>query len=180
MFHNHLDYFQKLPLEGRPNTKPRDHGTPNYCNSWFILFYHVWGLAWIEIPWNSIWLRTRSHMASHYTWGSVTTLHDFGGDLGRPLDTLFWALTLSWSRLLARVWNGPEMQRLHEVKVKVLSFSSSEQSSCNSYVFPIVWIVELKMLLVYFVCICVEKSGTFDLLWLIIMSPTFNSILLKV
>ena len=25
-------------------------------------------------------------MTSHYTWGSVTTLHDVGGVLGRPLD----------------------------------------------------------------------------------------------
>ena len=35
--------------------------------------------------------------------GFVTTLHDFGGVLGRPLNTFFWALTISWSRLLARV-----------------------------------------------------------------------------
>ena len=26
-------------------------------------------------------------MTSHYTWGSVTILHEFGGVLGRPLDT---------------------------------------------------------------------------------------------
>ena len=82
MFHGHLDYFQKPPLGGRPNTKPGDHGTPNAHNRWFILFYHVWGPAWIEIHWNSIWLRVRSHMTSHYTWGSVTTLHDFGWCLG--------------------------------------------------------------------------------------------------
>ena len=37
----------------------------------------------------------------------MITLHDFGGDLGRPLDTFNWALTISWSRLLARVWGGP-------------------------------------------------------------------------
>ena len=42
-------------------------------------------------------------MTSHYTRGSVTTLHDFAGVLGQPLDTFFWALTISWSRLLARV-----------------------------------------------------------------------------
>ena len=47
-------------------------------------------------------------MTSHYTWGSTTTLHDFGGVLGRPLDTFFWAFTISWSRLLARVWSGPK------------------------------------------------------------------------
>ena len=70
-------------------------------------FYHVWGLAWINIYWNSIWLRARSHMASHYTWGSVTTLHDLEGVLGQPLDNLCWALTISWSRLLALVWSGP-------------------------------------------------------------------------
>ena len=38
-----------------------------------------------------------------YTRGSMTTLHDFGGVLGRPLDTFFWALTISWSPLLVRV-----------------------------------------------------------------------------
>jgi hypothetical protein len=38
---------------------------------------------------------------------SVTTLYDFEGVLGWPLDTFFWALTISWSRLLARVWSGP-------------------------------------------------------------------------
>jgi hypothetical protein len=79
MFHGHLDYFLKPPHEGRPNTKPRDHGTPNTHNRWFILFYHVWGPAWIEIHQNSIWLRARAHTTSHYTWGPVTTLlHDYG------------------------------------------------------------------------------------------------------
>jgi hypothetical protein len=108
MFHGQLDYFQKPPLGGKPNTRPGDHGTPNTHNCWFILIYHVWRSAWIEIHWNSIWLRARSHMTSHYTWGPVTTLHDFGDVLGRPLDTFFWALTISWSRLLARVWSDPK------------------------------------------------------------------------
>ena len=108
MFRSHLDYFQKSPLEGRPNTKPGDHGTPNIHNHWFILFYHVWGPSWIEIHWNSIWLRALSHMTSHYSWGSVTPLYDFEGVLGWPFDTLFRALTISWSRLLARVWRGPK------------------------------------------------------------------------
>ena len=49
-------------------------------------------------------------MTSLYTRGPVTTLHDFGGVLGRPLHTLFWALTISWSRLLARVRSGPIYQ----------------------------------------------------------------------
>ena len=34
---------------------------------------------------------------------NVTTLHDFEGVLGKPLDTFIWALTIPWSRLLARV-----------------------------------------------------------------------------
>ena len=72
-FRGHLNSFQK---------PPGDHGTPNAHNRWFILFDHVWGPSWIEIHWNSIWLRIRSHMASHYTWGSATTRHDFGGVLG--------------------------------------------------------------------------------------------------
>ena len=109
MFHGHLDYFQKPPLGGRPNTKPRDHGTLNAPNRWFIPFYHGWAPpAWIEINRNGIRLRARSHMASYYTWRSVTTLHDYGGVLGRPLDTFTWALTISWPRLLARVWPGPQ------------------------------------------------------------------------
>jgi hypothetical protein len=109
MFHDHLHYFQESPLAGRPNTKLGDHGTLNAHNCWFILLYHVRGPAWIEIHWNSIWLRTRSHMTLHCTWGSVTTLHDFGDVLIRPLDTFFWALTISWSRLLACVWSGSNL-----------------------------------------------------------------------
>ena len=38
MFHGLLDYFQKRPLGGRPNTKPGDHSTPNAHNRWFIMF----------------------------------------------------------------------------------------------------------------------------------------------
>ena len=80
--------------------------TSNAHNHCFILFYHVRGPAWIEIHWNSIWSRAPSHMTSHYTWGSMTTLHDFGGALAGPLNTFCWALTISWSQLLARVWSG--------------------------------------------------------------------------
>jgi len=109
MFHGHLDYLQKSPLGGRPNTKLGDHSTPNAHNCWFILFFHVWGPAWIEIHWNSIWLKAWSHVTSHYTWRSVTTLHAFGGVLGWPSDTFFWALTNSWTRLLARLWSGPKV-----------------------------------------------------------------------
>ena len=36
----------------------------------------------------------------HTTW--------FGRCVGTALDTFFWALTISWSWLLARVWSGPK------------------------------------------------------------------------
>ena len=84
----HLDCFQKLPFGDRPNTRLDDHGTPNAHNRWYILIYHVWRPAWIEIHWNNIWLEAQSQMTSHYTWGSVTTLQDFGGELGRPFGHL--------------------------------------------------------------------------------------------
>ena len=50
-------------------------------------------------------------MNSHYTWGSVTTLHDFGGALGRASNSFFRALIISWSWLLARVCSGPKTSR---------------------------------------------------------------------
>ena len=99
--------FKKPPLGSRSNTKPGDHGILNAHNRSFILFYHAWGPTWVEIHWNNIWLRVQSLMTSHYTWRSGTTLRDFWGVLGQPLDTFFWALTISWSRLLAHVWSGP-------------------------------------------------------------------------
>ena len=75
MFHGRLVYFQKPLLAGRPNTKVGDHGTPIVHNRWFILFYHMWGPTWVKIHWNGNWLRIRSHMTSHGTWGFVIKLH---------------------------------------------------------------------------------------------------------
>ena len=100
VFKNHL-------LEVGLTQNQETHGTMNAHNYWFILFYHMWGLVWIEIHRNNIRLRAQSHMTSHYARGSVTELHDFGGVLGRPLDSFFRALTISWSRLLACVWSSP-------------------------------------------------------------------------
>ena len=56
-------------------------------------------------------------MASHNTRGSVTTLHDFGGGLGRPLHTFFWALTISWSRLFGSCVKWPSYAILVRVKL---------------------------------------------------------------
>ena len=105
MFNSHLDYFRKLPLGSRPNTKLRDHHTLHAHNRWIIQFYRVWRPAWININSNNIWLRAWSHMASHDTWGFVTTPDNFVGVLGRPMDTFYWARTISWSWLLACVWS---------------------------------------------------------------------------
>ena len=147
MFHGHLDYFQKPPLGGRRNTKPGDHDTLNVHNRWFIQFYHVWGgPACIDIHQKSIWLRARSHMTSHYTWGSVTTLHDFRGVLGRPWDTFFWTLTISWSRLLALVWSGLKLHPhdFNSSKVDIFPgdcvfgnrYCTDSLSTCDSWIFP--------------------------------------------
>ena len=81
IFENHL---LKVGL-----TKLGDYGTPDAHHRWFILFYHVWGLAWIENHWTSIWLRAQSHMTSHYTWRSVTTLYEFGGVVGQRSNIFF-------------------------------------------------------------------------------------------
>jgi hypothetical protein len=99
--------FKTPPFGGWLTTNLGDHGIPNARDRWFILFYHVWGSARIEIHLNSIWLRAWSDMTSHHSWGFTITHHDFGGVLGWPLDTLFWALTISWSRFLAQVWSSP-------------------------------------------------------------------------
>ena len=77
MVHSSLDYFQKPPLGGRPNTKTGDHGTLKAHNRWSILFYHVWGCAWNEIQWNSIWLRsgpTWPHITLEDPWPHYTIL----------------------------------------------------------------------------------------------------------
>jgi hypothetical protein len=59
------------------------------------LFYlnHVWGPTWIEIHWNSIWLRARLHRTSHYTWGCGDHTTWFWGCLGTGLGTLSFGLS---------------------------------------------------------------------------------------
>ena len=59
-------FSQKPRLGGRPDTKTGDHGTSNAHNCRFILFYHVWEPAWIEIYWNSIWFKV-GHIWLHTT-----------------------------------------------------------------------------------------------------------------
>ena len=129
---------------GRLNTKQGDHGTPNTHNCWFILIHHGWGLAWIEIYWDSIWLRARSHMTSHYTWGFVTILHDFGGVLGRPLDTFFWALTISWSWLLGSCVKWPRdlslVEKVETIEVHFTLEGEVLRVQKNYHVWKSTWI----------------------------------------
>jgi hypothetical protein len=87
VFYGHLDYFQKPPLGGRPNTNGETMTLRMLTTIGLFYFIMCEGPTWIEVHCNSIWLRARSYMRSHYTWESVTTLHDFGGEVGRPLDT---------------------------------------------------------------------------------------------
>jgi hypothetical protein len=122
MCHGHLDNFQKTPLGGRPHTKTLgDHGTPNTHNRWFILFYHVWGPKWIEIHWNSIWLRVQSHMTSHYTWGFVTS-H-------------YMTLEVSWDGLWTLSFGLPQLHGhgswlVHEVAPR----RKHPQDKCSKFV----------------------------------------------
>ena len=73
------------------------------------LFYFIilWGHAWIRIHWNSIWLRARNiwlHTTLEDPWPHYMILRVCWDDLW---TLFFWALTISSSRLLARVRIGP-------------------------------------------------------------------------
>ena len=97
--------FKKPPLGGRPNTRSGDHGTMNAHNHWFIIFYRAWGPTWIDIHWNSIWFWP-SYIWLHTTLEDPWPHYMIWRVLGQPLDAFFWALTISWSWPLARMWNG--------------------------------------------------------------------------
>ena len=126
MPHGHLDCFPKPPLRLTQNRETMALRTLKTVG-----FSYFSGPAWIEIHWNSIWLRARDIWLSHYTCGSVTTLHEFGGELGRPLDTFFWALTISWSRLLAHMWNDPKYHKWCSI-MQLFRFGCYNINQCNA------------------------------------------------
>jgi hypothetical protein len=104
MSHGHLDYFQKSPLGGRPDTKPMgDHGTPHAHNRWFILLYHVWGPS---LKWHLVEGPVTYDFTLH-SW-SMTTLHDFQGVLDGLWSLSFRLSQFQRSWLLAHVWSGPK------------------------------------------------------------------------
>ena len=66
MFHDHFNYFQKPPLEGRPNTKLETMALQNLIIVDLLYVTMCEDPAWIEFHWNSICLRAWSHTSSHY------------------------------------------------------------------------------------------------------------------
>ena len=165
MFHGHMDYFQRPLLGGKSNTKLRDHDTLSVYNCWFIIFYHVWGPVWIDVYWNIIWYRDRSHMASHYTWGSMTKLHDFGGVLGQPLNTFFWALTINGhkSRLVCEVaLMSGEHQPLHW-RLNLVSLTIWSYGMQYPFTMDVICSKVEKMLMFY--NIQITKLTIFEKMW---------------
>ena len=134
LFHGRLDFFLKiLPLGGRPRTKPGNHGTLNVYNCWFILFYHVWGPAWIEIRWNTTIGWGPGHIWLHTTLGGPRPRYMI---LEVSWDgTFFWALRISWSRRLVCVWSGPKRNRRNSWwrQIKRIGFW---RPTCGSNIWP--------------------------------------------
>ena len=106
VFHGHWDYFfKKPPCGGRFKLTQNWDIMAFWCSQ--PLIYSIFSfvrtctnrnLFGIAFGWGPShkWLCTTLE-------GSVTTLHGFGGILKRPLHTLYGALTISWSRLLAHM-----------------------------------------------------------------------------
>ena len=95
----------KITSWKRPNTKPEDHGTLNAHNRWFILFYHVTHMKRNWLKWHLVEGPVTYDFTRHLSIRYHTTW--FWRRVRTTSDTFLWALTISWSRLLARVWGGP-------------------------------------------------------------------------
>ena len=100
VFHGHLDYFQEPPLGGRPDIKT---GRPWHSECSQSLVYFILFLLWIEIAFG--W--GPGHIWLHTTLEGPWPQYMISEVSGQPLHTFFWALPITWSRLLARVWSGP-------------------------------------------------------------------------
>jgi hypothetical protein len=82
--------FKNLLLEVGRTQKWETMAFQNVINRWFIIILIMCeDPAWIENHQKSIWLRAWTHMASHYTWGLVTTLHGFGSSWDSLLNASF-------------------------------------------------------------------------------------------
>ena len=60
----------------------------------------------------------RLHTTLEDLWPHYTTLEVVSG---WPLDTFFWALTIAWSRLLARVWSGPKHNKVQTTERSIIT-----------------------------------------------------------
>ena len=112
-FFTKLGYILKIPLkwsvivlQSWTSTGYLSNSTGSFeTNYWFSLLI-VCRIRWTRMNINSL----KEHLVEgpvtydftlHLAF--VTTLHDIGGVLGGPLDTFFWAITISWPWLLAHV-----------------------------------------------------------------------------
>jgi hypothetical protein len=71
-----------------------------------VYFFNVWGPCMDRNSLKKHLVEGPIHISSYYTQRPVTTLHDFGSGLKTTFGHFFWALTISWSHLLVRVWSG--------------------------------------------------------------------------
>ena len=101
-----LGYVQHSVLGTQGHQSERGLGTDTK-----LLYFRVIIIFYVTCGNFSKWhflMRATSHTGlracDHYT--SSTLIGGKGG--AGPLDTFFWALTISWSWLWARVWSGPK------------------------------------------------------------------------
>ena len=80
---------------------------------------HIWVHTTLESPWPH-------YMSSEVSWT-------------KPLDTFVWALTISWSRLLARVWSGPKHNKVGTTEPSVMTLE--EVDFCWD---PLTWLPRIQ------------------------------------
>jgi hypothetical protein len=93
MFHGHLDYFHKTPLQGRPNRQLVDHGTPNAHNGVLSEKRILVGRLLVDIG-HYLFVRTRSEGWTEDDLNIVQLLFQkwriyseaLDGPNGRPLE----------------------------------------------------------------------------------------------
>ena len=81
------------------------------------------------------WLHTALRIRDH--------IDDFGRCLGTAFGHFLWALTISWSRLLARGWSGPQLRawrawpifklKIVQAKCKFVILKERDVSSSSSW-----------------------------------------------
>ena len=87
--------------------------------------------------WIQVGCKVQSHMTSHYIRASVTTTTWCWRCVGTAFGHfLFWALTISWPRLMARVWSGPgAMFKIEVFNALQTRFGPSTKCYLNEFLF---------------------------------------------